>query len=134
MSASQDVNPPPSSRRPLTLDQRIHLVLEGLSGKRQVTDLCREMGVSRERYYEMARQAMTQLAQALSPKKRGRKPKAPDPEKEEMRREIESLRKDKTHLDTLWRVAQRAISYRVREDAVKKTAMARRGTRRRPKR
>lgn len=133
MSASQDVNPPPP-RTPLSLDRRIHLILEGLSGKRKVKELCREMGVSRERYYEMAREVMTHLGQALSPKKRGRKPKAPDPEKEQMRNQIGRLQKEKAHLETLWRVAQRAIPYRVREDAVKKTVKANLGTRRRRRR
>jgi transposase-like protein len=132
MKESQDVNPSPP-RTPLTLEQRIRLIVEGLSGKRTVAELCREMGVSRERYYEMAREAMEHLSHALAPKKRGRKLKAPDPEKESLRQRIAALQKEKAHLETLWRVAQRAITYRVREDAVKKTSMARHGTRRRPR-
>jgi transposase-like protein len=39
-------------RRPWPVDQKVSLVLEGLRGRRPVSELCREAGISPARYYQ----------------------------------------------------------------------------------
>lgn len=135
MNESQDVTSPPVRLRPaLSVQEKVNLILEGLARKRPVTEIAQEMGVSRQAFYAMGHQVRGLLYRAFLPKKRGRKKREPDPEKEAMQRQIERLWKENVHLTTLWRVAQRAIRYRVALDNVKKTAMGARGTRRRLRR
>jgi transposase-like protein len=45
-----------TARQPWQADQKAELVLEGLSGRRDIAELCREAGISTACYYQWRRQ------------------------------------------------------------------------------
>ncbi len=52
-----------AARQPWSVDRKVDLVLQGLLGRRPVTELCREAGVSSTCYYQW-RQKFIHAAQA----------------------------------------------------------------------
>lgn len=91
----------------LSEDERMVWILAGLSEKKKVAVLCREMGVSRKQYYKLAKRARRALREALSPQRRGRKSQIADPEKEALRKQVKSLRQKLVRTETLLAVAQK---------------------------
>lgn len=96
--------PPPA---PLSADEKMVLLASGMSKKNKVAALCRETGISRKQYYKLLKRAKRALREAVEDRKRGRKPKTPDPEKEALRTQVKSLRQKLVRTETLLAVAQK---------------------------
>ncbi len=73
--------------------KRAAVILEVRSGKLTVTEGAQRLGVSRKTYYEWEDRALKAMAQALENQVPGRPPIPVDPEKEELQREVQDLKK-----------------------------------------
>lgn len=92
---------------PLSADEKMVLLVSGMSKKDKVARLCREMGISRKQYYKLLKRARRALREAVEPLPQGRKKKVADPEKEALRKQVKSLRKKLVRTETLLAVAQK---------------------------
>lgn len=73
--------------------ERAAVILMVRSGRLTATEGAERLGVSRKTYYEWEDRALTGMAQALENQAPGRPPLPVDPEKEELQREVEDLKK-----------------------------------------
>lgn len=80
--------------------RRTLVILDVLSGRKNVTEAASELEISRERYYELERAAVTAMCEGLKPKKPGRPPKEREPEEVlDLRREQERLKRQNEKLE-----------------------------------
>lgn len=73
--------------------ERAVVILEVRSGKLTATEGAERLGVSRKTYCEWEDRALKGMAQALENQAPGRPPISVDPEKEELQREVQDLKK-----------------------------------------
>ena len=73
--------------------ERAAVILEVRSGRLTATEGAERLGVSRKTYYEWEDRALKGMAQALENHFPGRPPIPVDPEKEELQREVQDLKK-----------------------------------------
>ncbi len=107
MDETDHPEPGPMAREPLSADEKMVLLTSGMSKKEKVAALCRRMGISRKQYYKLRGRAKRALREAVEPLPRGRKTKAPDAEKEALRKQVRSLRQKLARTETLLAVAQK---------------------------
>ncbi len=69
--------------------QRAQLILQVQAGRLTATEAARQMGLSRKSYYQWERRALAAMVQALEPQAPGRPRKEPDPEKEQLRQQLQ---------------------------------------------
>ena len=73
--------------------ERAAVILQVRSGKLTATEGAERLGISRKTYYEWEDRALKAMAEALENQAPGRPPTPPDPEKEELQREVTDLKK-----------------------------------------
>jgi len=73
--------------------ERAAVILMVRSGKLTATEGAERLGVARKTYYEWEDRALKAMAEALENQAPGRPPTPLDPEKEELQREVEDLKK-----------------------------------------
>lgn len=79
------------------LKHRLRVILETLTGRKKVRDVCRELEVSEARFHEMRQQALEGAMSGLSPGRPGRPPKEKPAEAgrvEELEHEVRELEID----------------------------------------
>jgi transposase-like protein len=91
----------------LSGDERYRVVELARKGKVPISELCKTFGVSRQTLYRAMEAADRASAQALEPKKRGRKPKpASEVRTEELEASNAGLHKQLEHWKTKYQVAR----------------------------
>ncbi|MCC6738525.1 MAG: hypothetical protein IT452_05735 [Planctomycetia bacterium] len=110
------------------LTERARIFLAVSVGELSVSDACRKLDISRQRFYELEDRAIAGYLRELAPKPAGRPPKPRDPTVD-LAREIDQLRKEKDRLWLYIRVLQRLAG--IRGDDEKKRRNAARAARRR---
>ncbi len=73
--------------------ERAAVILMVRRGKLTATEGAERLGISRKTYYEWEDRALKAMAEALENQAPGRPPIPVDPEKEELQREVEDLKK-----------------------------------------
>src|SRR5579872_988481 len=73
--------------------QRAALILQVRSGQLTARAAARQLGLSRQRYYQWEKRALQAMLLALKPKARGRPKAATDPEKQDLQRRVRTLEK-----------------------------------------
>jgi len=73
---------------------RAALILQVRSGQLTATAAARQMGISRQRYYQWENRALRAMLQALEPRKKGRRSRSrPDREKLSLQHKVKELQK-----------------------------------------
>jgi hypothetical protein len=81
----------------LDLNDRARVFLSASVGEVPVTKACEQLGITRQRFYELEERALTAFLEALEPKPAGRPPKEPDPTVP-LQRQIDKLEKENQKL------------------------------------
>jgi len=97
--------------------ERLELILTGLSGKKDVAELCKEAGISRELYYRWLERVKEQALKALAPREPGpgRKEASPEDVKklearvEKLSKKLSKARKESAYLGLVVKTAQKII-------------------------
>lgn len=100
-----------SGPKNLTEQEKLEIVLQGLSGDKSVRQICQEHQITPPLYYQLRQQALQGMLESLKPKKRGRKSRQPDPEKKALIQENQRLLKEKMQVQHLLNIARRTLSY-----------------------
>jgi len=91
----------------LSGEERYRVVEMARKGEVPIGELCRTFGVSRQTLYRAMEAADRASAEALEPKRRGRKPKAPsEVQKSELEASNAGLHKELDHWKTKYQVAR----------------------------
>ena len=91
----------------LSGEERYRVVELARKGEVPIGELCRTFGVSRQTLYRAMEAADRASAEALEPKRRGRKPKAPsEVQKSELEASNAGLHKELDHWKTKYQVAR----------------------------
>jgi transposase-like protein len=72
-------------------EQRAALILQVRSGQLTVEQAARQLGISRQRYYQWEQRALKALLTALEDQPKGRPKGTSDPEKEALQARVEQL-------------------------------------------
>jgi transposase-like protein len=72
-------------------EQRASLILQVRSGQITAQEAARQLGISRQAYYQWERRALQALLSALEDQAPGRPKKPTDPEKDRLRSRVEAL-------------------------------------------
>lgn len=76
----------------IAAQERAAIILQVRSGQLTVTQAARQLGISRQRYYELEQVALQAMIQALEPKPPGRPPSPkPDPAQIQLERQVTRL-------------------------------------------
>lgn len=113
--------------RQISETEKLEAILTVLKGKRPVEDVCRELNVSKEGFYKWMRLGMEGMKDALKPVGRGRKSIYTPQERaqmKELQKQNKKLEKEKTHLETLYRIAQTLIEWQREEEEKEKERKA----------
>lgn len=97
--------------------ERLELLLAGLSGKKDVSDLCQEAGISRELYYRWLEKMKEGALDALEQKEPGPGRKAATPKEVEkleeqvakLNKKLAKARKETAYLGLVVKMAQKII-------------------------
>lgn len=102
-----DATPPKLRWQDLDGEQRYRAIELLRSGKVEVRQLCRTFGVSRQTLYRAAEAADRASVEALTPKRRGRKPQ-PRSQKQvqDLERQAKALQKDLERMSQKYEIAQ----------------------------
>lgn len=84
-------------RSHVKLDERARIFLSASVGEIPVVKACEQLGITRQRFYELEDRAMEAFLEALAPKPPGRPPKDPDPTAP-LQKQIEKLEKENQKL------------------------------------
>ena len=79
------------------MNDRARVFLSASVGEIPVIQACDQLGITRQRFYELEERALTAFLEALEPKPAGRPPKAPDPTAP-LQRQVEKLEKENQKL------------------------------------
>ena len=91
----------------LSGEERYRVVEMARKGEMPIGELCRTFGVSRQTLHRAMEAADRASAEALEPKRRGRKPKAPsEVQKSELEASNAGLQKELEHWKTKYQVAR----------------------------
>jgi hypothetical protein len=82
-------------RLPSPFWNRLDAVMKVQLGQTTVDQIARELGLSRMQYYRVEMAMLRAALEAVTPKKRGRKPKVVDPKIGELLRKLQSVERDK---------------------------------------
>jgi len=74
--------------------KRMAVILQVEAGLMSVTDGAKELGISRQAYYEWANRALLSMEGALEDRPNGRPPQPQDAEKENLSKELEETKAD----------------------------------------
>lgn len=72
-------------------EQRAALILQVRSGQLTVEQAARQLGISRQRYYQLEQRALQAMLTALEDQPKGRPKGESDPEKETLQTRVEEL-------------------------------------------
>lgn len=86
--------------------QKLEVIMKVRSGQMTVTEAARQAGISRKTYYEWEKKALMAIMEAFAEKPPGRKEKKQDPEKEALKKELESVKKEKILLENTMRIRE----------------------------
>ena len=87
------------------VEKKLFAIIAGVSGQSPVNRLAEQLGISRERYYELQRKFLKAARESLKPQKPGPKKKQTDPEA--LQKEVKELRKQLKRTESLLAVAKR---------------------------
>lgn len=76
-----------------TSERRASLILQVRAGQITAREAARQLGISRQRYYQWEKRALQALLQSLEDQPKGRPPSATDPEKEQLQNRVKQLEK-----------------------------------------
>jgi hypothetical protein len=82
------------------------VIVEVLAGNLTATEAAVRMGVSRKTYYEKQERALAAMQEALKDRPTGRPSQPVDQEKEDLRRELEEVRKAQDLLSSRLRIQE----------------------------
>ena len=108
--------------RQISETEKMEAVLSVLSGKKKAEEVCRDLHVSKEGFYKWMRLAMAGMKESLKPVGRGRKAKYTPEERAQIKtleKENKRLQKEKTHVETLYRIAKTLAQWHEEETAQK---------------
>jgi hypothetical protein len=84
-------------RSRVKLNDRARIFLSASVGEIHVVKACEELGISRQRFYELEDRALEAFLEAIEPKPAGRPPKEPDPTAP-LQKQIEKLERENEKL------------------------------------
>ena len=78
---------------------RGEVIMQELRGEITATEAAAQLGMSRKTYYQWQKRAVEALMEGVSEKPRGRPKKEIDPEKEQLKSEVQQLREEREILN-----------------------------------
>ncbi len=76
-----------------TSERRASLILQVRAGQMTAREAARQLGISRQAYYQWERRALRALLQSLEDQPKGRPPSETDPEKQQLQSRVKELEK-----------------------------------------
>jgi transposase-like protein len=114
----QNVPPMPQRQedkfhRQISAGEKMSAVLSVLKGLKTVEQLCRDLNITKEAYYQWQRTCLASMREALEPAGRGRKPQKPQepPELKDLKKENRKLAREKESLEAQVRIIRRIIRW-----------------------